>query len=164
MKVRTELQKAKKEVRGKKGFTLIELVIVIAVLAIIAFIAVPTVTNIIGNANTTADSSNAQQIELTIKTAQSEVAANDTTPSDRVATLKGDSGKLLTTLLKAYGVDLNLEKLKVSGNHYYYSKGSGKVVVANAAPTVSSGSTSDYIQLTNTTKYTMSGDKLTVGE
>lgn len=161
MKVGTELRKKKKELRGKKGFTLVELVIVIAVLAIIAFIAIPTVTNIINNANASTDNTNAQNIEFAIKTAQSEIEAQATTESDRVTQIK-DSDKKLTTLLKAYGVDLDLDKLKVSSNHYFYNTKSGKVVAGSSAPDVSSGSTSDYIQLSSSTQYNITGDKLTI--
>lgn len=163
MNVRTALRKSKNEVRGKKGFTLVELVIVIAVLAIIAFIAIPAVTNVINNANASADSSNAQAIELTIKTAQSEVAANATTKSSRVTTINNDTDKLLPTLLKAYGAEIDLANLKVNSNHFYYSPSTGKVVAANGAPTAaSSGATSDYIQLSAATKYEISSDTLTV--
>lgn len=163
MKVGTELRKKKKELRGKKGFTLVELVIVIAVLAIIAFIAIPTVTNIINNANASTDNTNAQNIEFAIKTAQSEIEAQATTESARVAQISSaDSDKKLTTLLKAYGVDLDLDTLRVSEHHYFYNTKSGKVVAGSSAPDVSSGSTSDYIQLSSSTKYNITGDKLTI--
>lgn len=162
MKVGTELRKKKKELRGKKGFTLVELVIVIAVLAILAFIAVPTVTNVINNANASTDQTNAQSIELAIKTAQSEVAAQATTESARVDQITKDSDKKLTTLLKAYGVDLDLDTLRVSEHHYFYNTKSGKVVAGSSAPDVSSGSTSDYIQLSSSTRYNITGDKLTI--
>lgn len=61
--------------RNKKGFTLVELVIVIAVLAVLAAIAVPTVTNVISTANTNTDNSNAQTIELALKSAYAEDVA-----------------------------------------------------------------------------------------
>ena len=59
----------------KKGFTLVELVIVIAVLAILAAIAVPTMTNVINSANENTDKSNAQTIELALKSAYAEAAS-----------------------------------------------------------------------------------------
>lgn len=133
----------RKKAKGKKGFTLVELVIVIAVLAIIAAIAIPTVTNVIGNANTAADTSNAQSIELAIKTAQAEIAANNTNPSDRASALiKASSGKI-ELLLTTYGIDpttIGLGNAKNptdalkegSSYHYYYTPSTGKVYVATA--------------------------------
>lgn len=130
MNVRTALRKKADRAKSKKGFTLVELVIVIAVLAIIAFIAIPTVSNVIGNANKAADNSNAQAIEMAIKTAQSEVAANTTNESKKAGDLIADSGKTLETLLSIYGVNtsnVGLGSSKVadalkqgSGYHFYY--------------------------------------------
>ena len=134
MKIRETLRK---KAKGKKGFTLVELVIVIAVLAIIAAIAIPTVTNVIGNANAAADNSNAQSIELAIKTAQAEVAANNTnksTNADNIITPTTGNTKTLGYLLKTYGVDTASvglgdgtsndktgDKLKVAGDHFFYN-------------------------------------------
>jgi prepilin-type N-terminal cleavage/methylation domain-containing protein len=67
--------------RNKKGFTLVELVIVIAVLAVLAAIAVPTVTNVINSANVNTDTSNAQTIELALKSAYAEASAGTWTDS-----------------------------------------------------------------------------------
>ena len=156
----------RKKAKGKKGFTLVELVIVIAVLAIIAAIAIPTVTNVINNANSSADQSNAQSIELAIKTAQSEVAANNTNESTNATTVKGSEDKTLKFLLKTYGVDADSvglfdggagDKLKVAGQHFYYNANSGKVVAATGQP-------KDYTLLTASTKYTVKEDTLTIGE
>jgi len=60
---------------NKKGFTLVELVIVIAILAILAAIAIPTVSNVIGTANTNTDAANCQTIELALKSAHAEATA-----------------------------------------------------------------------------------------
>ena len=60
---------------NKKGFTLVELVIVIAILAILAAIAIPTVTNVIGTANTNVDAANAQTVEIAIKSTSAELQA-----------------------------------------------------------------------------------------
>jgi prepilin-type N-terminal cleavage/methylation domain-containing protein len=87
----------RKKAKGKKGFTLVELVIVIAVLAIIAAIAIPTVSNVIKNANESADASNAQSIEMAIKTAQSECAAYNTNHSDKVVSMGLASDNKLAT-------------------------------------------------------------------
>jgi prepilin-type N-terminal cleavage/methylation domain-containing protein len=71
--------------KNKKGFTLVELVIVIAVLAILAAIAVPNVTNVITQANESTDKSNAQTIELALKSAYAEAAAGTWKTSDGTA-------------------------------------------------------------------------------
>ena len=79
--------------RNKKGFTLVELVIVIAVLAVLAAIAVPTVTNVINSANVNTDKSNAQTIELALKSAYAEASAGTWTPlpsSKTISTLTVD--------------------------------------------------------------------------
>lgn len=60
---------------NKKGFTLVELVIVIAVLAILAAIAIPTVTSTIDSANKNVDISNAQTVEMALKTSYTELLA-----------------------------------------------------------------------------------------
>lgn len=134
MDVRTALRKKADRAKSKKGFTLVELVIVIAVLAIIAFIAIPTVSNVIGNANKAADNSNAQAIETAIKTAQSEVAANTTNESKKADTLIADSGKTLEILLSTYGVspdnigmnsgDKGVDALKQGSSYHFYYDGS----------------------------------------
>ncbi len=137
------LETLRKKARGKKGFTLIELVIVIAVLAIIAAIAIPAVSNVIGNANKAADASNAQSIETAIKTAQAECEANVTHHSTRADAVINASTRDLQTLLSQYGVDASSvglvdggtgDKLKVSGQHYYYNSTSGKVSAASSVP------------------------------
>ena len=146
--------------RGKRGFTLVELVIVIAVLAIIAGIAIPTVHNVIENANATADGANAQAIELAIKTCQSEVAANDTTGSDAAQKVIDADPKVLSTILTNYGVDPEvLEGLKEgSGYFFLYDGASGKVTVSHSNGDITTGK----VQLAKTTPYTVSGTKLTI--
>ena len=143
--------------RNKKGFTLVELVIVVAVLAIIAGIAIPTVHNVIDNANKAADTSNAQAIEMAIKTCQSELAAEKTNgTSDSLDKVEKDSGKKLTTLLGAYGVDLKLDGLKQSDCRYYYDPVSGKVAAYSKAPS------SAYELLKTNAIYGISGSTLTI--
>ena len=164
----------RKKTKGKKGFTLVELVIVIAVLAIIAAIAIPTVTNVINNANAAADKSNAQSIELAIKTAQSEVAANNTNTSTNATTLKNSSDMTLKFLLKTYGIDTasvgfgsgtnGADALKEGlAFHYYYNSASGKVVAAKDGDDAVKSDTG-YTKLTTSMTYTISSDNtLTVG-
>jgi type IV pilus assembly protein PilA len=133
----------RKKTKGKKGFTLVELVIVIAVLAIIAAIAIPTVSNVINNANASADASNAQSIELAIKTAQSECAAYNTNHSTKVEAMGlADSGTLkaagttvtLEKLLNSYGVDATIiTSPKVANDKFVYNSTTGKVTLSTKA-------------------------------
>lgn len=76
--------------KNKKGFTLVELVIVIAVLAILAAIAVPTVTNVLNSANVNTDASNAQTIELALKSAYAEASATPWSGAPAAADLTVD--------------------------------------------------------------------------
>jgi prepilin-type N-terminal cleavage/methylation domain-containing protein len=130
----------RKKAKGKKGFTLVELVIVIAVLAIIAAIAIPTVSNVIKNANESADASNAQSIEMAIKTAQSECAAYNTNHSDKVVSMGLASDNKLATegtpvalskLLNTYGVSEKIiSEPKVANDKFYYDATTGKVAAS----------------------------------
>lgn len=146
--------------RSKKGFTLVELVIVVAVLVIIAGIAIPTVHNVIGNANKAADTSNAQSIELALKTYGAEKAADTNAPS-----IPDDK---LSSLLSAYSVNMDLTKLKQSGNEFYYNNNSGKVVAAASASDAAKeagGAAADYIELKNDSTYRIDSDsKITIGK
>ena len=149
MNEKTTFRQKVMQAKGKKGFTLVELVIVIAVLAIIAFIAIPTVSHVIENANTSADMSNAQAVETAIKSAQAECAANATTHSDRADTVISSTSKTLTVLLNAYGVDPNVMTTpKVANDLFWYNPTTGKVVAGTANPDASA-----YASITVDTKY-----------
>lgn len=162
----------KKKTKNKKGFTLVELVIVIAVLAIIAAIAIPTVSNVIKNANAAADKSNAQAIENAIKSFESENASYNTNKSDEVSDVvtTADAGKSdittaypITTLLTKYGVDLSRVGLSTgtdalkegSGFHYFRDDSLGTVVAASSAPT-------GYKQISNGTTFTVTNGKVII--
>ena len=138
--------------KNKKGFTLVELVIVVAVLIIIAGIAIPTVHNVIDNANKATDASNAQSIELAIKTYGAEKAADTDAP-----TISDDK---LTSLLTAYGVNLDVGEPKQSGCEYYYNNTTGKVVVAKSNP--DSASDSAYIELKSSSTFSYADSKVTI--
>lgn len=110
--------------RNKKGFTLVELVIVIAVLAVLAAIAVPTVTNVINSANVNTDKSNAQTIELALKSAYAE-AASGTWSGTNPDTLTVDSA------LQHEGLnsikDMN-SRIKQSGGKKFVYNTSGQIL------------------------------------
>jgi type IV pilus assembly protein PilA len=128
----TTVKKLQTKKKNKKGFTLVELVIVIAVLAIIAAIAIPTVTNVIGNANKSHDESDCQAVELAIKTAHSEVEAGN-------APVGYDSDTTVATILKDNGIAVDtssgstgLPKLKTKGYAWEYDSTNGKIYVHDA--------------------------------
>lgn len=118
---------------NKKGFTLVELVIVIAVLAILAAIAIPTVTNIINTANTNVDASNAQTIELALKSSYAEATAGTWTES---GTAVKPADVTVTKALTHQGLSADiLTTLKESGKIFAYTT-DGKIIVDNSTPTM----------------------------
>jgi prepilin-type N-terminal cleavage/methylation domain-containing protein len=72
-----------KQVRKKKGFTLIELIVVIAILALLAVIAIPRLAGISARAETTA----CEGTQRTIASAASIYEANTGTQTTVIATL-----------------------------------------------------------------------------
>lgn len=100
-------RKALKE-SGKKGFTLIELIIVIAILAILAMILVPAVGKYIDNANISKVESNARtfytsallaiETKDTAELALTEAKELANLPADAVATIGEKEGKVVITL------------------------------------------------------------------
>lgn len=63
------MNKTKKTVRGKKGFTLVELVIVIAILAILSAIVVPLIKTTIGAAKMSVMESDCETVDMLVKEA-----------------------------------------------------------------------------------------------
>lgn len=121
---------------NKKGFTLVELVIVIAVLAILAAIAIPTVTNIINTANTNVDASNAQTIELALKSSYAEATAGTWTEN---GTAVKPADITVDQALAHQGLG-NLAAIKLkSGAAFTY--GSGKIGVDVSGGTTLAGTT-----------------------
>ncbi|MGX8700254.1 type II secretion system protein [Caproiciproducens sp.] len=98
---------------NKKGFTLVELVIVIVILAILAAIAVPTVSNVVNTAKKNVDAANAQTVELTLKTADAEIAAGTVSGISKTSAV--------TDILVKYGVSgIDVTKEGQSKAHYRY--------------------------------------------
>ncbi len=107
---------------NKKGFTVIELVMVVALIAILAAIAIPTVSNVIGTANENVDKSNAQTVEMAIKTAYAEaLAAKDSTLTIGTESVKAED-LTVTKALKYKGI-ATLPDAKVSGAKWGYKDG-----------------------------------------
>ena len=119
--------------KNKKGFTLVELVIVIAVLAVLAAIAVPTVTNVINSANVNTDKSNAQTIELALKSAYSEAAAGTWTTNDGVvdpSTLTVDSALQHEGLGDITTLNNNVKEKSSSGTLVFVYDSNGHISCA----------------------------------
>ena len=133
-----------KKANGKKGFTLVELVVVIAILAILAAIAIPTINNLIADANKSTDMANAQTIEVAIKTNIAQVAAKTegATLSGGVET--GTVEAMLTTAKGTFQLRSDILKCKTKDCKFYYNPTTGTVTPKT------SGATGD-IDLTDAT-------------
>ena len=124
---------------NKKGFTIVELVIVIAILAIIAVIAIPTVTGVIQSANKSTDASNAQAVQVALKSCYAEVTAG-TMKINAATGVKDESTPAtadtltVAAALKAEGLqDLATleDNIKASpSDKHFYSLGSGVIKAA----------------------------------
>lgn len=78
------LKKKQNQLKAKKGFTLVELIIVIAIIAILAAVAIPKFGAIKKDANLAADQANAKIIATAVATA---VSNGDITGTDSDVTL-----------------------------------------------------------------------------
>lgn len=66
------LKKKQNQLKAKKGFTLVELIIVIAIIAILAAVAIPKFGEIKNNSNKASDIANAKNISMAVAKAIAE--------------------------------------------------------------------------------------------
>lgn len=144
-----------KKANGKKGFTLVELVVVIAILAILAAIAIPTINNLIEDANKSTDMANAQTIEVAIKTNIAQVAAKKAGADISGALYKHDAeSPTLATLLTGTSSTFNLKSdiltCKTKDYEFYYDPATGVVTPRTAK-------TGSEVELTTSTALNETG-------
>lgn len=68
MMMKNALQKLRRKLRNKKGFTLIEMIVVVAIIAILIALLVPNVMKFIGTANNSSASANAKTVFVATQT------------------------------------------------------------------------------------------------
>lgn len=138
----------KEKLSGKKGFTLVELVVVIAILAVLAAIAIPAVITIVNNASDTSLETEAASIDLCCKTYYEEIklgviTANTYTPkntSDRLPA-KSDSINARTRAARkctvAGALDYNGMYADFAGrlDEFAYDSGGNIIAVTGDLPT-----------------------------
>ena len=144
-----------KKANGKKGFTLVELVVVIAILAILAAIAIPTINNLIEDANKSTDMANAQTIEVAIKTNIAQVAAKKAGADISGALYKHDAeSPTLATLLTGNSSTFNLKSdiltCQTKDYEFYYDPATGVVTPRTAK-------TGSEVELTTSTALNETG-------
>lgn len=76
--------------RGKKGFTLIELVVVIAIIAVIAAIAIPAIISIINAATSSSIDTEAASMDQACKTYYMGVKSGEINSANFTAPISGD--------------------------------------------------------------------------
>ena len=116
-----------KNLKNKKGFTLVELVIVIAVIAILAAVLIPTFSNVVAKANA---SKELQQVTNAYKEALAEALADD-------GQIKSDNGNTEQETVDEYvfvftansNGDLTDVDITKANSGYSYDWQAGKIIV-----------------------------------
>lgn len=120
------IQKMRKKLGCKKGFTLIELIVVIAILGILALVAIPKLTGFQQNAKAKADISNARMIanQAAVLVANGDITVPATDPAtittEKKLTDAMETGALPKPQLKGTAFTVKLDK-------------DGKITVFNGA-------------------------------
>ena len=105
------LNKIRKNLKDKAGFTLVELIVVLVILAILAAMLVPALTGYIDKANKEKVTAECRQVVMAAQTEASTlygkadggkipVASNNTQVADNVKTLSETKGKFSVTILE----------------------------------------------------------------
>ena len=130
MKNAEELYKAIKlkseKNKGKKGFTLIELVVTIIILATLAAIAIPVIAYTLQSSLTSRAKMNAHTIELAIKEANSLLGAKDNL---KYANASSNSIKV-SEVVSVNNIAQAFEPVDIYGTVYYPVISKGKVCFA----------------------------------
>lgn len=112
--------------KGKKGFTLIELVVTITILAILAAIALPVIAYTLQSSLTSRVKTNAHTIELAFKEANSLLGAKDNL---KYANASSNSIKV-SEVVSANNIAQAFEPVDIYGTVYYPVICKGKVYFA----------------------------------
>lgn len=114
------------KINGKKGFTLIELVVTIAILATLAAIAIPVVSATLKSTIINKAKTNARTLEYAFKEADAAVAASDNTKYVNAST----NTIQISEVISANKLAEVLEPENLSGTMYYPVVCRGKVYYA----------------------------------
>lgn len=94
------INRTKRNLKNKKGFTLIELVVVIAVIGILAAIAIPRVTGITSKARTSATEQHVAVLNSALERYKAETGDTDLVGDDSTLTkYKAASGQTVANLI-----------------------------------------------------------------
>lgn len=119
---------------GRRGFTLVELIVVIAILAVLAAIAVPSVMNVMDKARHTGDAATAKTYENALNMFVAQVAnAGSSTilPSSPTAT---DLQKIQNAIVHSMGTGASFTP-NTDGWSFWVSPATLRVEAAGEAPT-----------------------------
>ena len=140
-----------KNLKNKKGFTLVELVIVIAVIAILAAVLIPTFSNVVQKAN---ESKELQQVTNAYKEALAEALANDgyISGNKTISYTVGNDTKTATG-----------EYVEAGGYAFVFTNEKTATIFTYETTTTTTGE-GDAAVTTTTTTYTVNPYKLAEGK